>query len=455
MDNKNTPKSRYEINAEILKFLRGEVEKVNFEELVDDLLGIPPGALLPEILIKEMPRPFNFVDELAGSAREKDILFLGLISALGALFHEVTGEYRGRKYHCNLNLIVLAPPAMGKGALKIALALFKRLDEESLVAYKKAKNGFVAGEVPKVPLPKTYYIPGDASGAALKKKLKINDGTGFMLETEIDTVTQAMGQDWGGFSDILRATFEHEDISKLRMNDEDPEIISNPRFGTALSGTPGQMKGLVKSILDGLFSRLLFYHVFETPKWQRWEKLSNQQSFEDMKKRLRDEGYDLSKQVDARKIDFEHTEIMECVNFVGEKLTEEYTLVNKVFAGNVFRSMVMVIKVAMIFHVLRILSKGEELDSRELLRDVVLAMYIVGLGLVNARYEARELAPATIVDYRDVYLEKLPAKFQTVEAVQIGKKMQIPTRTIHLRLQEAVKQGKLIKVAKGIYQKPE
>ena len=89
--------------------------------------------------------------------------------------------------------------------------------------------------------------------------IKENDGKGCVFETEADTISGANKQEWGGFSPVLRKNFSGEDISRSRKTDDEFTEISNPRFSFLTTGTPDQVKRLIPTAQDGLYSRFLFY----------------------------------------------------------------------------------------------------------------------------------------------------------------------------------------------------
>ena len=51
-------------------------------------------------------------------------------------------------------------------------------------------------------------------------KTKSLKNSGILCETEADTITNALKQDWGGFSDILRKGFHYEEVSYARKGEE-------------------------------------------------------------------------------------------------------------------------------------------------------------------------------------------------------------------------------------------
>lgn len=112
------------------------------------------------------------------------------------------------------------------------------------------------------------FLPGNISAAAMISRLHDNHGRGIICETEADSLSKCLGQDWGNFSDLLRKAFQHEPFSYARMMQNQFIEIPRPKLSVALTGTPNQMKPLMRSVEDGLFSRFIFYLYRTTPKWR-------------------------------------------------------------------------------------------------------------------------------------------------------------------------------------------
>ena len=84
-----------------------------------------------------------------------------------------------------------------------------------------AKHLFSAIEKKRRDMYKTFTIPGNISAAMLIQMMNANEGSGILCETEADTITNALNQDWGDFSDILRKGFHYEEVSYARKGEEE------------------------------------------------------------------------------------------------------------------------------------------------------------------------------------------------------------------------------------------
>ena len=123
-------------------------------------------------------------------------------------------------------------------------------------------------EKPEEPEFKTFFIQGNTSSAMIYKHLQFNEGSGCLSETETDTLTNALKQEWGGFSDVLRKAFHHETISLSRRTDLEYTKIEEPKFSLSITGTPDQVKSILSSTQNGLASRFMFYSFNTPPKWR-------------------------------------------------------------------------------------------------------------------------------------------------------------------------------------------
>ena len=93
------------------------------------------------------------------------------------------------------------------------------------------------------------------------------NGTGLICESEADTLSTAIGSDYGHWSDTLRKAFDHDRLSYNRRTDQEYREIKKSYLSVLLSGTPAQVKALIPSAENGLFSRQLFYYMPGIWQW--------------------------------------------------------------------------------------------------------------------------------------------------------------------------------------------
>ena len=213
-----------------------------------------------------------FVNRFSG--REKDVVLIGALGLLSGIMPNVRGCYGGATVFSNLFVFIRAGAASGKGCLRFVKLLgdeihryfidnYKTRSENyqvQLENYKESKNKQDLTK-PEEPKKERFFIPGNNSSSAMIKGLADNNNRGVIFETEADSLSESLKQDWGNFSDLLRKAFHHEPVSQMRRRDEEDLELSEPALSLVLSGTPNQ---LTKLIPDPENSRVAFY-VYESP----------------------------------------------------------------------------------------------------------------------------------------------------------------------------------------------
>ena len=225
----------------------------------------------------DWPPFLNQLIDCGDSPAQRDILLLGAVTVLGATLNKHLRILYGRKYHypC-LQTFIVAPPASGKGALTWVRHLAEPIHEAMMEEFKslrkeyrleKARWGSLGKERAKTPEPEEPR----------PKMLLIEaDGVGLICETEADTVSTAIGTDYGHWSDTLRKCYDHDRLAfNRRMNHEYLECMKS-FLSVLLSGTPAQVKPLIPSAENGLFSRQMFYYMPSITEWVNQFDLSDE-----------------------------------------------------------------------------------------------------------------------------------------------------------------------------------
>lgn len=229
--------------------------------------------------------------DCGNSIAQRDILLLGVFTVLGGTLNKRVRVLYGQKYmYPCLQTFIVAPPASGKGALTWVRRLAEPIHEEmmarykdSLKNYREEKNrwdslGKKRSETPEPEQPplKMFLIAGDNSGTGILENLIEADGVGLICETEADTVSTAIGTDYGHWSDTLRKCYDHDRLAfNRRMNHEYLECMKS-FLSVLLSGTPAQVKPLIPSAENGLFSRQMFYYMPSITEWVNQFDLSDE-----------------------------------------------------------------------------------------------------------------------------------------------------------------------------------
>ena len=364
-----TIKSAYENNVNENGSARQTVISAKDEavEVVED-----SSPMIPEYIYDALPETLRDACNVF-SGRKRDVFLTSALSVISGGLHNVYGLYDKEKVFPNLYSFVIAPPASGKGSMKFAKQLgdcFHDLlfsqSKESLKEYKKVKRLFdrklkkaktdeqlEALIEPEKPKSSMFFIPADTSSAMMIKHLEDNDGMGCICETEADTLTNTLKQDWGSYSDVLRKGFHGESISKSRMTDLDYSEIKEPKFSVAITGTPNQLDALITSIQDGLFSRFIFYSFSAKQKWRSTYTeaitISNNDIFKGFSADLCDKfrSNNIQKFVMTRKQGMQLDEVF------SEALGHNSILYNDDVSGIIYRLGLMTFKIAMTLAALR------------------------------------------------------------------------------------------------------
>lgn len=242
--------------------------------------------LIPEYVYKSLPELLQKWCEYFTDKRERDVFLISALTILSGCMESVHGFYDGHKVNPNLFLFIVAPAASGKSSMKYAKKLgmsihrkFVRESSEKKEKYKSERDNYEAskkrGQTP-LPLPvkpkfKVLFIPANISSSAMINYIKQAEGSCIIAETEADTMSNSFNQEWGAYSDMMRKAFQHEDITYSRKGKEDFNEfieIEYPELATLLTGTFSQVKGIISSAENGLFSRFIFYVFKAKPIWR-------------------------------------------------------------------------------------------------------------------------------------------------------------------------------------------
>ena len=309
-------------------------------EQTKKLSAEPISVSLPCFPDYRWPGFLQQVIDCGDTSAQRDILLLGAVTVFGASINRLLSFTYGRKskYPC-LQTFVIAPAASGKGALTWARRLVEPMHDSLMQAYytktkayrlEKAKWDAMGKEKanipePEPPLMKMFLIAGDNSGAGMMENLMDAEGAGLICETEADTVSAAIGADYGHWSDTLRKAFDHDRLSYNRRTDQEYREVKKSYLSVLLSGTPAQVKPLIPSTENGLFSRQLFYYMHGIWTWiNQFESGEN-----DLEAIFTSIGLEWKKQLDLMKTHGLHT----------LRLTDEQKQeFNALFADLFFRS---------------------------------------------------------------------------------------------------------------------
>ena len=426
--------------------------------------------MIPDEVYENLPGTLKESCEVF-SGRERDVYLTSALSVISGGLSNIKGVYKEEIVFPNLYSFIIAPAASGKGSMKYAKSLgdcyhniLQKQNVEAKINYNKELEIYnlkkkMAKKVedivnlnkPEEPKFKTFFIAGNISSAMLHEVLKSNKGSGSITETETDTITNALKQEWGGYSDILRKGFHHETITLMRKTNLEYIIIEEPKFSLSITGTPDQVKGILKNTKNGLASRFMFYSFNAKPEWRRTftKSISNSKQNQFFKF-TQDLCNKFSSQIEREfNITEEQGEIH--YNTFKEILDEKYYSYLGDSDSLIKRLGLVVYKIAMVLSGIRTDEPQMKCEDRDFETAMKLTQVYLAHGLnvfekINNRENKLPLN-------EERWMNKLPKEFTTGEAISIAKKLGIKERTVYKKLRDYLDNGLLKKVETGVYRK--
>ena len=295
-----------------------KVENDEPDESEELLNGSDPNQPLPTFPEADWPKILLLIMSYATSPTQRDVMLIGALTAIGASMERyVRCPYAGKLQSPCLQSFIVAPSASGKGILSLIRLLVEPIHDEirqqvatEVKAYKKEKAAYdVMGkerskvEAPQMPKNRMFLISGNNTGTGILQNIMDANGTGLICETEADTISAAIGSEDGHWSDTLRKAFDHDRLSYNRRTDQEYREVKKSYLSVLLSGTPAQVKPLIPSTENGLFSRQLFYYMHGI-----WAWINQFESGEaDLEAIFTDIGLEWKKQLDLMKTHGVHT----------------------------------------------------------------------------------------------------------------------------------------------------
>ena len=458
-----TIRSAYENNT----FEFGKMQSVQF---VQSCSKEDKSPMIPDEVYENLP-PTLKESCAVFKGRERDVYLTSALCVISGGLSNMQGLYAQKIVYPNLYSFIIAPAASGKGSMNYARSLgdcyqtlLESKNNEAKASYvkeieiynfkkKMAKKEEDIRDLkkPEEPKFKTFFIPGNTSSAMIHKHLEFNEGSGCICESEADTITNALKQEWGGFNDVLRKAFHNETILSSRRADFDYTKIEVPKLSLSITGTPDQVEGILNSTQNGLASRFMFYSFYTPPKWKKTftKNISHSKQNQFMKFTQ-----DLCNKFSSQSsIQFNLTESQGEIldNIFSETLDEKYQLHSGDSSSLVLRLGEITYKIAMVLSAVRtddpiIECEDRDFDTAMELTKVYLAHGLNVFQKINNRENKLPLN-------EERWMNKLPKEFTTGEAIIIAKKLGIKERTVYKKLRDYVENELLKKVKTGLYRK--
>ena len=433
----------------------------------------PELPTLPDAIFPLLPEFLQRVVEVADSDDERDILLLGALGVLSAVFPKLSGIYDGKKVFSNIYLFVTAPASAGKGRLGFCKQLImpihwelrkeserqKQVYDMEMREYNIAKLKDPNAEKPEKPPELMLTIPANSSATGMFQLLADNEGRGLIFETEGDTLALAFKSDHGNYSDGYRKGAHHEMISYYRRTDREYREIKYPCISTVLSGTPKQVSSLIPSAENGLFSRFVFYYMNIRPVWKNvFAKRTG--------KRLEEHFDDLGQEIfTLHKAMKEHPAMEFCLtpeqeerfNVFFTQIQDKYlTFHGMDYMGTIRRMGLIAFRIAMIFTGLRLMESGDFSEKQVCMdEDFQSALSMVRVLIKHSSHVFSELPEDVKLnkpkDKKELFFDKLPLAFTRLQFIELAKQLLIQPRTAEMHIAGFCSKGWLIREQKGMY----
>ena len=395
--------------------------------------------------------------------RERDVVLLSSLTVLSNCFPNVSGVYDGKVMYPHLYAVIIAPPASGKGVMNYSRQLIEPI-HYSVLADSKSSYDLCAEPLKKnesdkhCPPIQAKIVPANISSSELYAYLSASDDGVLIMESEADTLTQMLGNDWSNYSDLLRKCFHHEPVSIARKEDRAFFEVKKPKMSLLLSGTPEQAKKLIHSKENGLFSRLMIYNFTEIDAEFKNVFEAKLTDIDEIFNGVGSMIFDLyNKLINLETpITFHFTEsqkwkFQETFSFIKQDIIEHHS---QDFVSSLHRAGLIAYRLAMVLTILRNIDEINE-DTNELICsnvDFLIAINITKIVLRHAQYTFDSLGNGITAQDAEM-LSKLNEVFTTQQAIEVGQQLEtpIPTRTIHDKLAQWVEKKIIRRERRGKY----
>lgn len=410
---------------------------------------------LPENL-KLLTKPFT--------GRERDIVLISSLGVLSNCLPNIKGYYDGDDIYANLYALIIAPAASGKGVMNYSRLLIEPIHQKILkeskaevllFESKKKKNQENKNEVS--PNIRIKILPANVSTAEMYSFLSSAKHGLLIIESEADTLSNMLNNDWSNYSDVLRKAFHHEPVSISRKLEKVFEEINEPKLSMVISGTPNQLQPLMKSKENGLFSRFIIYSFDEISEFKNvFEKNSkdNKIPFLNLSKDILELYGKLADLEDAIEFQFSENQMRKFIKrfkFIREDVIDNHTAS---FLSNLNRHGLIMFRICMILTALR---NSDKLTDKEVLlcnnRDFLTALSLTSTLLRHSQFTFDTIETGIISAQDEQLVDALKSPFTRQDAITVGENLGIPQRTIDDKLVQLQNKKIIKKIKKGHYKK--
>lgn len=459
-----------------------------------EVLGFSFDLTFSQLLDKsKLPVTIQRTLEGKNTPVEQDKTILTSLDLLAMAEPNVYGIYGGKRVYTPFYLFILGLAGIShKGAVddvkELLMPIEKHIQAQyyaQLADYKeqhaewetrksqRGKGAESAGPEPEEPVYRSLFVSADSSAAAFKSDLYSFGGRGMIFSTEADTLTQALSQEWGQFTDVLRMAFHHESITSTRTKDKQHIVIDEPQLGLLVTCTPKQISSLLspKQNENGSSSRNLFYVAKEELGWK-----SPFEEKEPIADRYREIGqsvkqmYDLLVKREKNRIQILLTEEQQQAFNAHFKplLPEQVGLYGIEFAAFIVRIALVAFRLMMVLTTLRNFEHGHLADTQHQAfvctdDDYHTAMTIIDCLVAHTGYvyntllrpsDEQQLNVQPLKPREQKLYQALGDEFTTKQFEQTAKALGIPIKTAQRYLGDMISRHQMIiRISQGNYVK--
>ena len=459
-----------------------------------EVLGFSFDLTFSQLLDKsKLPVTIQRTLEGKNTPVEQDKTILTSLDLLAMAEPNVYGIYGGKRVYTPFYLFILGLAGIShKGAVddvkELLMPIEKHIQAQyyaQLADYKeqhaewetrksqRGKGAESAGPEPEEPVYRSLFVSADSSAAAFKSDLYSFGGRGMIFSTEADTLTQALSQEWGQFTDVLRMAFHHESITSTRTKDKQHIVIDEPQLGLLVTCTPKQISSLLspKQNENGSSSRNLFYVAKEELGWK-----SPFEEKEPIADRYREIGqsvkqmYDLLVKREKNRIQILLTEEQQQAFNAHFKplLPEQVGLYGIEFAAFIVRIALVAFRLMMVLTTLRNFEHGHLADTQQQAfvctdDDYHTAMTIIDCLVAHTGYvyntllrpsDEQQLNVQPLKPREQKLYQALGDEFTTKQFEQTAKALGIPIKTAQRYLGDMISRHQMIiRISQGNYVK--
>ena len=395
---------------------------------------------------------------------DKDSMILGVMGIISGATPNVFGVYDQRRVYPPFYCIIYAPSSSSKGMLPACRKLVEPIEhdlemknQQVLEQFKREQIEYLAMDkatrqtTPLSPEPalRSLWIPANSSASACYEALSDNDGWDITFETEADTLSTTLSQDYGDYSSGLRAAFHHEQITLRRRKDKEFIKIDEPRWAVTLTCTSGQIPKLFPSFENGLGSRFVFYGKRRNLIWRNvFAKSDNiiDEQFLEFGQRFKGIYDELVMRKDRPiQVVFSKSQQAQFNQFFAELQTEQFGLYGDDLIASVRRLGLVCFRIAMVLTILRyegsmpiidLLSQAIVVDDRDFKTAMTISNCLINhtahvyADIFNCgKDDKSKNETASMLNQEKTLYESLGTEFTTADARQAAEKLGIPWKT--------------------------